>query len=287
VKANRAAHKVTTLCRVLGVSPSGYYAWLARPPSMRARRDADILTRVRVAHDRSHGTYGSPRIHRELRDEGERVSRKRITRLMRKAGIQGVSRRKRFRTTRRDDRQLPSPDLVERDFAAGGPNRLWIADITYVWTASGFVFLAVVIDAWSRRVVGWSIASHLRTELVLAALEMAIRQRQPSDVIHHSDHGCQYTSYAFGKHCSQAGVKPSMGSVGDCFDNAMCESFFASLECELLDRRRFDTQHDAHLAIFEYIEGFYNTRRRHSSLDYDSPMNYERKHWPTPLRASA
>jgi putative transposase len=178
VKANRAAHKVSTLCRVLGVSPSGYYAWLGRPPSRRARRDADILTRVCVAHDRSHGTYGSPRIHRELRDEGERVSRKRITRLMRTAGIQGVSRRKRFRTTTRDNRQPPSPDLVERDFAADGLNRLWIADITYVWTVSGFVFLAVVIDVWSRRVVGWSIASHLRGDGCGAGLRRGTRRKR-------------------------------------------------------------------------------------------------------------
>jgi putative transposase len=287
VRANQAVHRVATMCRVLGVSTSGYYAWLKRPPSRRARKDLDLTVRIRTAHDRSRGTYGAPRILRDLRDEGEHVSLKRIARLMRSVGIQGVSRRKRFRTTRPDGKQPLSPDLVERDFHAEGPNRLWVADITYVPTMAGFVFLAVVLDAWSRRVVGWAMASHLRTELVLTALEMAIKQRQPGNVVHHSDHGCQYTSYAFGKRCEQAGVRPSMGSVGDCFDNAMCESFFASLECELLDRRRFESQSAARLAVFEYIEGFYNPTRRHSALDYDSPMTYEMKHWPVPLRASA
>ena len=172
----------------------------------------------------------------------------------------------------------PHPDVIVARYRRA---------IHYIPTWAGFLYLAVVLDAFSRRIVGWAMETHLRTELVLEALNMALAQRRPAGVIHHSDQGTQYTSMAFGRRCREAGVRPSMGSVGDCFDNAMCESFFASLECELLDRRRFETQHDAHLAIFEYIEGFYNTRRRHSSLDYDSPMNYERKHWPTPLRASA
>jgi putative transposase len=219
-------------------------------------------------------------VHEELRDEqGVRVGRKRIARLMRSAGLQGVSRRKWCRTTIRDQRQRPAPDLVDRDFRADGPDRLWVADITYVPTWSGYLFLAVVLDAWSRRVVGWSMATHLRTELVLDALEMAVQQRQPSGgVIHHSDQGSQYTSLAFGQRCQRAGVRPSMGSVGDCYDNAMCESFFATLECELLDRYRFGTQAQARLRVFRFIEGFYNPRRRHSSIDYLSPMNYELKH---------
>ena len=278
MRANQDKHRVATMCRVLGVSPSGYYAWRARPPSQRAREDAKLLGSIRAAHEGSDGTYGAPRVHQELQEQGARVGRKRVARLMRSAGLQGVSRRKWIRTTERDERNRPAPDLVEREFRADGPDRLWVADITYIPTWSGFLFLAVVLDVWSRRVVGWSMATHLRTELVLEALEMAIKQRQPSSVIHHSDQGCQYTSVAFGQRCAQAGVRPSMGSVGDCFDNAMCESFFATLECELLDRYSFRTQAEARLRVFQYIEGFYNPRRRHSALDYLSPMNYELRH---------
>jgi putative transposase len=175
----------------------------------------------------------------------------------------------------RDRGARPAPDLVERNFVAAAPNRLWVADITYIPTWAGF-YLAVVLDTFSRRIVGWAMEAHLRTELVLQALNLALWQRRPTGVIHHSDHGSQYTSFAFGKRCEQAGVRPSMGSVGDCFDNARCESFFATLECELLDRRRFKTQIEARLAVFEFIEGWYNPHRRHSALDYHSPINYER-----------
>ena len=182
--------------------------------------------------------------------------------------LAGVSRRKGTRTTRRDRRLRPAPDLVERRFEADAPDRLWVTDITYVPTWAGFVFLAVVVDAFSRRVVGWQMATHLRTELVLEALNIALWQRRPGSVVHHSDQGSQYTSYAFGKRCREMGVAPSMGSVGDCFDNAMAESFFATLECELIDRRVFRTQAEARMAIFEYIEGWYNPHRRHSALGY-------------------
>ena len=195
---------------------------------------------------------------------------------MRGAGLQGVSRRKAVRTTVRDETVRPAPDLVERHFTAAGPDRLWVADITYVPTWAGFLYLAVVVDAWSRRVIGWAMETHLRTEFVLAALNMAVAQRRPTAVIHHSDQGCQYTSVAFGKRCAEAGVRPSMGSVGDAYDNALCESFFATLECELLDRHRFRTQVEARLAVFDFIEGWYNPRRRHSALDYVSPMIFER-----------
>jgi putative transposase len=197
---------------------------------------------------------------------------------MREAGIRGVSRRRSIVTTRRAKGARPAPDLVERDFAVDGPDRLWVADITYVPTASGFLYLAVVIDAWSRRVVGWSMASHLKTKLVLDALNMAVRQRQPSEVIHHSDQGSQYTSLEFGKRCREANVRPSMGTVGDCYDNALCESFFASLECELIERTEFTDTDEAQREVFSYIEGFYNPSRRHSSIEYLSPMAYERKH---------
>lgn len=197
---------------------------------------------------------------------------------MRRAGIQGVSRRKGRKTTVRDPKATPAADLVERDFSTSGPDELWVSDITFVPTYAGFLFLAVVMDAWSRRIIGWSMATHLRTELVLDALEMALAQRRPESVICHSDHGCQYTSLAFGKRCREAGVRPSMGTVGDAFDNAMCESFFATLECELLDRNKFHSHSEARMSVFSFIEGWYNPTRRHSGLDYLSPVNYERRH---------
>jgi putative transposase len=274
------------MCRVLGVSKSGFYAWLTRPPSLRARDDERLLASIRRSHTASDGTYGAPRVLRDLREDDVRVGCKRVARLMKRANLRGVCRRKGFRTTVRDDNQRPSPDLVHRDFTAQRPNQLWVADITYIPTHAGFLFLAVVLDVWSRRIVGWAMATHLRTELVLEAMQMAVTQRQPSDVVHHSDQGCQYTSFAFGKRCREAGVRPSMGTVGDCYDNAMCESFFASLECELLDRYVLRTHAEARMHVFKYIEGFYNPRRRHSSLDYLSPINYESKHWPENLNSS-
>jgi putative transposase len=275
VKAHQAEYPVTTLCRVLEVSTSGYYAWRKRPPSVRARKDAQLTKRIRTIHDRSKGTYGAPRIHAELVETGDPVGRKRVARLMRTAALQGVSRRKGPRTTRRQPGDPLAPDLVQRNFCVQGPDRLWVADITFVATLAGWLYLAVVVDAWSRRVVGWAMATHLRTELVLEALRMAIQQRHPTDVIHHSDHGSQYTSLAFGNRCQEAGLRPSMGSVGDCYDNALCESFFATLECELLDRQTFQNPREARLSVFEFIEGWYNPHRRHSALGYLSPLQYE------------
>lgn len=278
MRASQAVHAAAVVCRVLGVSASGYHAWRKRPPSKRATEDAALTARIRAIHEMSDGTYGAPRVGAELADvDGLRVGIKRIARLMRKAGIAGVSRRRFCVTTTRDGAPA-SPDLVERKFEADGPNKLWVADITYVPTWAGFLFLAVVIDVWSRKVVGWSMATHLKTELVLAAFDMAVAQRQPTGVVHHSDHGTQYTSIAFGQRCQQAGVRPSMGTVGDAFDNALCESFFASLECELLDRHVLKTHAEGRMAVFRYIEGWYNPHRRHSALDYQSPVNYERKH---------
>lgn len=267
---------VAAMCRVLGLSKSGFYAWRKRPPSARSVRDALLLPMVRASHERSDGTYGSPRILGDLHEAGERVAQKRVARLMRLAGIAGVSRRRFVATTRRSAANDAAPDLVERNFTANAPDQLWVADITYVPTWAGFLYLAIVLDAFSRRIVGWAMATHLQTELVLGALEMALEQRRPGEVIHHSDHGCQYTSLAFGKRCGEMGVRPSMGSVGDAYDNAMAESFFATLECELLDRRRFRTQAEARLAIFRFIEGWYNPHRRHSALGNRSPLNYER-----------
>jgi putative transposase len=278
MKANQAVHSVRAMCRALDVSPSGFYAARNRPPSARAVSDAELSSRIRVIHDESRGTYGMPRVHAELAAGGVRIGRKRVARLMRLENLEGVSRRRKTFTTVRDRDARPAPDLVERDFTATAPDQLWVADITYVPTWAGFLYLAVVLDVWSRRVVGWAMATHLRTELVLEALDMAVEQRRPTSVIHHSDQGCQYTSVAFGLRCREVGIKPSMGSVGDAYDNAMCESFFATLECELIDRRRFQSQAEARMAVFDFIEGFYNPRRRHSALDYVSPVEYERKY---------
>jgi putative transposase len=276
MSANQAEFPIATMACVLGVSESGYHAWRGRAPSARAVEDKTLLKRVRTVHATSRETYGSPRIHAELRAMGSRHGRKRIARLMRGAGLTGASRRRTgVTTTRRDKDARPAPDLVDRDFTAVGRDKLWVGDITFVPTANGFLYLAVVLDAWSRKIVGWSMANHLRTELVLDALEMAIGQRRPGDVIHHSDQGSQYTSLAFGGRCREAGVRPSMGSVGDAYDNAMCESFFATLECELLERRRFASQAEAKMACFSFIEGWYNPVRLHSALGYRSPMAYE------------
>jgi putative transposase len=266
------------MCRVLEVSTSGYYAWCKRRPSARAERDAQLKQRIREIHEWSDGTYGRPRMHAELQEDGEAVSPKRVGRLMREEGLEGVSRRRKVITTVRDAESRPAPDLVDRQFKATGPDQLWVADITYIATWSGMLYLAVVVDVWSRRVVGWAMATHLRSELVVAALNMALMQRRPHAVIHHSDQGSQYTSLAFGQRCREAGVRPSMGSVGDCYDNAMCESFFATLECELLDRYRFRTPAEAETAVFQFIEGWYNPHRRHSALGQRSPMNFERLH---------
>jgi putative transposase len=276
VSENQAAYPIATMCRLLGVSSSGYYAWAKRKPSRRAQADTIVLSHIRAAHAASHGTYGAPRIHIDLQENGIRVGRKRVARLMAAVGLIGVSRR-RFVTTTIRGGGRQAPDLVERKFAADRPDLLWVADITYVPTATGFLYLAVVLDACSRRIVGWAMRTRLVTRLVLDALEMALATRRPKGVIHHSDQGSQYTSIEFGQRCRAVGVRPSMGSVGDAYDNAMCESFFATLECELLARQRFKDQAAARTALFGFIEGFYNRRRRHSAIGYLSPVEYEHR----------
>jgi putative transposase len=276
VSDHQEIYPIVTMCRVLGVSPSGYYAWRRRQPSARSISDAALTKLIREVHTWSRESYGVPRMTVELNERGHTVNHKRVERLMREASLVGISRRKGTRTTRPDRKAKGSPDLVERDFTAQGPDQLWVADVTYVPTWVGFLYLAVVLDVWSRRIVGWAMASHLRTELVLEALDMALWQRHPEEVMHHSDHGSQYTSFDFGARCREAGVRPSMGSVGDCFDNAMCESFFATLECELIDRTCFPTHTIARREIFDYIEGWYNPHRRHSAINYQSPINFER-----------
>ena len=279
MNANQANAPVQAMCRVLNVSPSGFYAWLDRLPSKRSIEDAVLVERIRSIHADSDATYGMPRVRAELIDQGVKISGKRVARLMRSNGIRGVSRRRGFIvTTRRDERQRPAPDLVKREFTANGPNQLWVADMTYVPTWAGFIYLAVVLDVWSRRIVGWAIGEQMSAELVLAALNMALQQRRPDGVIHHSDQGSQYTSVAFGERCKKMGVRPSMGTLGDAYDNAMAETFFATLECELIDRRAWQTKTEARLALFTYIEGWYNPRRRHSALGQISPATFESKH---------
>lgn len=289
MKANQDTLPAGVMCRLLSVSRSGFYAQRERPMSARARRDVELLALIHQIHEHSYdGTYGAPRIHMELRDTYRiRVGRKRVERLMRRAGLQGVQKR-RFRcTTHSGAPERFAPDLVERNFAADRPNALWLADVTYVATAEGFLYLAVVLDVFSRLIVGWSMGEHLGSQLVLAALEMAYAQRRPRKVIHHSDHGTEYTAVAFGKRCTQLGIQMSMGSIGDCFDNAMIESFFSSLEAEVLDRNRFGTRQEARREIFSWLAGWYNTRRRHSGVGYLSPQEYERRFAQKRRRPSA
>jgi putative transposase len=279
MERQRASHHITTMARVLGVSASGLYARRTRPRSLRSLADevlADMITRI---HTESRKTYGAPRVQADLRLAHDiRCSRKRIARIMRQQGLAGVSRRRGIRTTVRDEHAAPAPDLVQREFRAAAPNTLWVADITYVPTLAGFLYLACVLDVCTRRCVGWAMRTTLATEIVTAALDMAIARARPAaGLIHHSDHGSQYTSFVFGARCQEAGIVPSMGSVGDAYDNAMAESFFATLECELLDRERFETREIARTKIFDYLETFYNPRRRHSALDYLSPMDYQRR----------
>jgi putative transposase len=287
IQAERQRHlSVRAACRVLGVSHSGSYDWRTRAPSARATRNAWLSEKIHQVRQASDQTYGMPGIHAQLRMDGQRVSRKRVARLMRNAHIRGVSRRRAFTlTTERNARQRPAPDLVKRCFGAHAPDHLWVADMTYLPTWTGFVYLAVVIDAFSRKVVGWSMSEHMTTELVLAALNMALQTRKPECVIHHSDQGSQYTSIAFGDRCRQMGVRPSMGTVADAYDNAMAESFFASLECELIARGTWTSKTQAKTAVFTWIEAWYNPRRLHSALGYLSPNQYEEKQRATNHRA--
>jgi putative transposase len=276
IDAEKASYPVSLLCRVLKVSRSGYYDWKDRPSSKRDRENAALTEQIREVHERSRGIYGYPRVHAELRALGVRCSRKRVARLMRKAGIKGCRRGRKKRTTRRDPHATPAADLLKRNFTAEAPDRVWTADITYVHTQEGFLYLAFILDVYSRKVVGWSMASHLRTELVVDALEMALWRRSPdAGLIHHTDRGAQYTALSFGKKLEEAGIVPSMGRVGSALDNAISESFVASLKCELLHRHRFVGREAARTATFDYIEGFYNRVRRHSSLGYLSPADYE------------
>jgi putative transposase len=276
-----AQFSVSLLCRVMGVSRGGFYAWRSRPPSARAIADEALTAQITAIHDQTLGIYGAPRIHAELRlGHGVSVGKKRVARIMRVLGIFGASgRRAGPRTTTRDPARASASDLVDRDFARSEPNRLWVCDIKYVQTGQGFLFLAAVQDVFSRRIVGWSMRDDLRTELVLDALGMAVTQRNTTTgLVAHSDHGSQYASLLYGTYAKSSGIDLSMGSIGDPWDNAVAETFFASLEKELLRRERFATREAARMRIFWYIECFYNTRRRHSGLGYLSPADYETHH---------
>jgi putative transposase len=276
IEAEKTRFPVQFMCRMLGVSRSGYYGWRDRPLSRRSREDATLTERIREVHERSRRTYGSPRVHAELRALGTRCGRKRVARLMREAGLQGCMRGRRRGTTRRGKRSAAAEDLVKRDFGATKVDRVWVADITYVATAEGFLYLAFILDVHSRRIVGWAMEGHLRTELVVDALRMAVWRRKPAPgLVHHSDQGVQYTSLSFGERLKEVGIKPSMGRTGSALDNAMAESFVSTLKAELVSRLRFPSRQAAKTAIFDYLETFYNIRRLHSSLGYMSPADFE------------
>jgi putative transposase len=275
IEAEKTSFPVQFMCRMLGVSSSGYYGWRGRLPSDRDRSDAALTERVREIHRRSRQTYGSPRVHAELRALGTRCSRKRVERLMREAGLRGCMRGRRKGTTRRGDR-APAGDLVKRNFAATEVDRVWVADITYVATGEGFLYLAFILDVHSRRIVGWAMEGHLRTELVVDALQMAVCRRNPAPgLVHHSDQGVQYTALSFSERLKEVGIKPSMGRTGSALDNAMAESFVSTLKAELVSYLKLPTRQAARTAIFDYLETFYNTRRLHSSLGYRSPADFE------------
>jgi transposase InsO family protein len=274
IAAEKAGHSVVRMCRLLGVSPSGFYAWKKRKPPARAVANATLTEQIRTVHAQSRGTYGSPRVHAELR-EARPVGRKRVARLMRQAGLVGC-RPRGFRRTTIPAPSVQADDLVKRDFRLSSLDQVWMSDITYVRTDEGWLYLATILDACSRRVVGWSLADHLRTELALDALAMALDRRRPAPgLIHHSDRGTQYLAHAYASLLDQQHVRQSVGCPGTCGDNAVAESFFATLKTELLHRQTWRTRQQARTAIFEYIEAFYNRQRRHSTLGYLSPAEFE------------
>jgi len=290
IEAEKAQHPVSLLCSVLGVTRAGFYAWRQRGPSRRAVGDAELAALIGRVFVESLETYGAPRVHAELREtHGVRVGRKRVARLMRQLELEGISRRgKRRRTTIPDPAAAPAPDLVGRRFTAARPNELWLADITYLPTREGWLFLALVLDAFSRRIVGWSMRDDLKAELVVDALGMAVtRRKPPAGVVHHSDRGSQYTSLAFGTTLRESGLVASMGRRGDAYDNAACESVISTIKNELIKRRSWTSRDQARLAVFSYIETFYNPRRRHSALGYRSPIEYENITQETPANAAA
>ena len=279
IATEKACYPVALLCRVLGVSRSGYYAWHQRPPAERALADQSLTLEVAAIHAESRGRYGSPRVHAELRGRGQRLGRKRVARLMRMAGLRARERR-RFRCTTDSGHGMAiKGNLLARRFAVSAPNTGWVTDITYLWTLEGWLYLAVILDLFSRRVVGWTLSERLERRLALDALGMALTQRQPSDgLLHHSDRGSQYASHEYQQLLTQHGILSSMSRKGNCWDNAVAESFFATLKLELVYQTQWRTRQEARSAVFEYIELFYNRKRRHSALGYLCPDDFELRH---------
>jgi len=277
VEAKRAEHSITIMCRVLGVSRSGFHAWAGRLPSPQAVEDERLTARIQELFKLRREVYGSPRIWADLVvDDGERLGRKRVERLMRRAGLSGLQEKKWKATTIRVPGVRVADDLLDRDFTAAAPNERWVADITYLRTWQGWLYLVAVQDLYSRRIVGWSMAEHMRKELVIDALKMALAHRRPKPgLIYHSDQGGQFVSLAFGQQARAAGIAQSMGSKGDCFDNAVAESFFATIKKELIHRRSWPTRAELSGEVFDYIEVFYNRQRRHSTLGQRSPVDFE------------
>jgi len=277
IAEDEVAFPVAVLCRVLGVSPSGYYAWARRPASVRAHRDEELGARVRAAHAASKGRYGSPRVHAELCANGEKVGRKRVARLMKAANLAGRKRRK-FRSTTDSNHAFPiAPNVLERDFTATAPNEVWVTDITSIWTREGWLYLAAILDLFSRRIVGWATSANIDRHLALSALEMALRERRPREgLVHHSDRGSTYASSDYRDALDAHGLECSMSRKGDCWDNAVAESFFATLKKELTNRRSWPSKAELRTEVFDYIEVFYNRERRHSTLGQRSPADYEK-----------
>jgi len=282
IHAEQATYPITRLCRTLGVARSGYYAWLARGPSTRQQADHALSVQIAAAHRSSRGTYGAPRIHAVLRQGALRCGRKRVARLMRAASLTGIRRGRRVpRTTVADPTRAAAPNRLDRDFAATAPNQVWVGDLTYIPTREGWLYLAVLLDAHSRRVVGWAMADHLRAELAVDALALALGRRRPSaGLIHHTDRGSQYTAGAYQQVLATHGMTVSMSRAGDCYDNALAESYFATLKAELVNRQVWPTRQAARQAIFEWIEVFYNRQRLHSALGYCPPVTYEERMVP-------
>jgi len=278
IDEEKASHRVSRLCRALNITRAAYYASRTRPPSVRSLEDARLKELIERIHEDSRRLYGAPKIYMELRlEHGVFVGKKRVARLMRELDLVGVSKK---RSTRKRINPRPeadaAPDLVKRRFKASAPNELWVADITYIETWEGFLFLAAVMDVFTKRIVGWSMRDDLKAEIVVDALGMAATLRRPGPgLVHHSDRGGQYRSLALGKTLRDTGIMQSMGSRGDAYDNAMAESFMSTIKSELVRRHTFKTRDQARLAVFSYIEGFYNPHRRHSAIGYLSPLEYE------------
>ena len=279
IHVEKATYAVRRLCRVLAVTPSGYYAWMHRLPSQRARDNDRLQVRIRAIHAASRGTYGSPRVHEQLTQEGCAVGRERVARLLRDMGLVGLPARRVRHTTDSTHGRPVAPNVLERHFEADHPNQRWTTDITFIWTWEGWLYLAVVLDLYARRGVGWAVQPHLQTELALEALQLALGRRVPAPgLVHHSDRGCQYAAEAYQRVLREHGIVCSMSRTGDCWDNAVTESFFATLKTELIHRQPWPTRRAATDAVADYIEGFYNPYRLHSSLGYLSPNAFERRH---------